>query len=153
MHFEVPHPLLVCTYTNVAVDNLVEGLAATGLTPLRVGFGGKVKASLIQHTLDYKLDIHPLKPKLDKLIQDGDALSEELRSLVNRTQEFKDKHAGKSLNQREHTMLTRMQEALLTMEARANVLRAKKYAIHQEMLRDVLRQADVVRQLSTVFPL
>ncbi|KAJ8700747.1 hypothetical protein PTI98_003744 [Pleurotus ostreatus] len=144
MHFEVPHPLLVCTYTNVAVDNLVEGLAATGLTPLRVGFGGKVKASLIQHTLDYKLDIHPLKPKLDKLVQDGDALTEELRNLVNRTQEFKDQHAGKSLNQREHTMLTRMQEALLTMEARANVLRAKKYAIHQEMLRDVLRQADVV---------
>ncbi|KAG5219491.1 P-loop containing nucleoside triphosphate hydrolase protein [Salix suchowensis] len=111
-------------------------------TPRR--FGGKVKASLIQHTLDYKLDIHPSKPKLDKLVQDGDALSEELRNLVNRTQEFKDKYAGKSLSQREHTMLTRMQEALLTMEARANVLRAKKYAIHQEMLRDVLRQADVV---------
>ncbi|KAK1220440.1 hypothetical protein PQX77_016821 [Marasmius sp. AFHP31] len=27
-HFRVPEPLLVCTYTNVAVDNLVEGLAS-----------------------------------------------------------------------------------------------------------------------------
>ena len=41
-HFEVPQPLMICTYTNVAVDNLVEGLMKAGLKPLRVGFGGKV---------------------------------------------------------------------------------------------------------------
>ncbi|KAH8831193.1 P-loop containing nucleoside triphosphate hydrolase protein [Flagelloscypha sp. PMI_526] len=37
VHFQVPHPLLVCTYTNVAVDNLVEGFVKAGLNPVRVG--------------------------------------------------------------------------------------------------------------------
>jgi hypothetical protein len=45
--FDVAIPLLVCTYTNVAVDNLVEGLAAAGLHPIRVGAEGMIKVNLM----------------------------------------------------------------------------------------------------------
>jgi hypothetical protein len=67
MHWEVPHPLLVCTYTNVAVDHLVEGLSLVGLNPLRVGFAGKVKPSLAPYTLDAQIEVHPLKKDIDFL--------------------------------------------------------------------------------------
>ena len=47
--------MLICTYTNVAVDNLVEGLAASGLKPLRIGFEGKVEEKLEQWTIEVVL--------------------------------------------------------------------------------------------------
>ncbi|KAG8870807.1 hypothetical protein FRB97_009338 [Tulasnella sp. 331] len=67
VHFQVPHPILVCTYTNVAVDNLVEAFAATGVKALRVGSPGRIRDSLAIHSLEAKMDAHPLKPKVDKL--------------------------------------------------------------------------------------
>ena len=57
----------MCTYTNVAVDNLVEGLVSAGLKPLRIGSGERVKSSLDVYTLDHKISIHPLKPQIDNL--------------------------------------------------------------------------------------
>jgi hypothetical protein len=53
----VKEPLLICTFTNVAVDNLVEGLAASGLKPLRIGCEGKVEENLEQWTIDVILSI------------------------------------------------------------------------------------------------
>lgn len=50
-HFKVPYPLLVCTYTNAAVDNLVEGIVATGLKPLRVGSEASVREDLAHRSL------------------------------------------------------------------------------------------------------
>ena len=47
--FDVAIPLLVCTYTNVAVDNLVEGLVAGGLHPVRVGSEGSIKVRCISN--------------------------------------------------------------------------------------------------------
>jgi hypothetical protein len=41
--FRGPQPILVCTFTNVAVDNLVEGLAKAGVKPLRVGSRGNIR--------------------------------------------------------------------------------------------------------------
>jgi len=75
------HPILVSTYTNVAVDNLVEGFAAVGVKPLRIAFGGKVKPSLLEHTLDYKFDRHPLKPEVDRLANQEQTLYSDLMAL------------------------------------------------------------------------
>ncbi|KZV83833.1 hypothetical protein EXIGLDRAFT_727916 [Exidia glandulosa HHB12029] len=82
-HFHVPYPLLVCTYTNVAVDNLVEGLARVGLRPVR--FGGSATTSpnqsLQEYTLRARRDAHILGPHLDKLLATIERLNRELRSL------------------------------------------------------------------------
>ncbi|KII90282.1 hypothetical protein PLICRDRAFT_40479 [Plicaturopsis crispa FD-325 SS-3] len=137
VHFEVPHPLLVCTYTNVAVDNLVEGLASAGLSPLRVGFGGKVKPSLFPHTLDAKLEAHALAPEVEKLAAEEEKLGKKLEDLAARMSAA----AGKpGLGAR----LERMQGAHTGLERQVQKVRSKMYAMRQQMLRDVVASADVI---------
>ena len=60
---------MVCTYTNIAVDNLVEGLLAAGLKPLRSGTLENTRPSLIEHTLEYQFGRHRLKPEHDELVE------------------------------------------------------------------------------------
>ena len=137
--FEVHHPILVCTYTNVAVDNLVEGFVAAGVTPLRVGFGAKVKASLGEYTLDYRLEQHPLKPKVDKLV-------EEKKSLEKRRAQLEKKVAGVQKDGKTGALerLEWMRTALVLAEKQAMSIKSKLYAMHQEMLRDIASAVDVV---------
>lgn len=132
------HPILVCTYTNVAVDNLVEGLAATGVKPLRVAFGSKVKPSLFEHTLECKLEQHILKPKVDKLEEQEQKIQKEIASLDKKIREL-------DTSGRHQTRLDRMRSDMIVRERQYNVVRSKKYHFKQQMLRDILSDADVVR--------
>lgn len=151
VHFEVPHPLLVCTYTNVAVDNLVEGLAASGVRPLRVGFGGKVKESLVEHTLDYKLAQHPLKPNLEVLVKKEEAVALRIRDInkmleekLAEAREFHSKGTSAHKIERTRQMVANM-EADLALRARMQMsLKSRIYALEMEMLHDVVSKADVV---------
>ncbi|KAH7882136.1 P-loop containing nucleoside triphosphate hydrolase protein [Phlebopus sp. FC_14] len=138
-HFEVHHPILVCTYTNVAVDNLVEGLATAGVKPLRVGYGGKVKSSLAQHTLDYKLEQHPLKPKVEKLLEEQKDIEARRTDLVKNIAT-----SEKSTGDRFRERLERMRNALIMVERKSMAVKSKLYAMHQEMLRDISSAADVI---------
>jgi hypothetical protein len=138
VHFEVPHPILVCTYTNIAVDNLVEGLALSGIKPLRVGFSGKVKSSLREHTLDHKLEKHALKPELDKLAKKEEGLQKRVDSLRKKLEESRRCH-GESASSGE-----RLQMMSITAEREHVAVKARMYAVHQQMLRDVVAKADVV---------
>ena len=52
----------------------MESLVAAGLMPLRVGFGTKMKTSLTEYSLEYCLAKHPLKPKIDKLVEEQKSL-------------------------------------------------------------------------------
>ncbi|KAG1736198.1 P-loop containing nucleoside triphosphate hydrolase protein [Suillus lakei] len=135
VHFEVHHPLLVCTYTNVAVDNLVEGFAAAGVKPLRVGFGAKIKSSLYEYTLDAKLETHPLKPKVDQLLKDQESAERKLGALEHRIVV-----AEKSGSEK----LGSMRTAFTVLQRQVLALRAKLYALHQEMLNDITAAADVI---------
>jgi hypothetical protein len=45
-HFGVRDPLLVCAYTNVALDNLVERIRDAELKPLRIGIDAKIPDEL-----------------------------------------------------------------------------------------------------------
>jgi hypothetical protein len=53
-------PMLVCAYTNIAVDNLMEGLLRVGgVDVVRLGRPVKVRPELSLHTLDYRVQHHP----------------------------------------------------------------------------------------------
>lgn len=125
----------MCTYTNVAVDNLVEGLAAAGVKPLRVAYGGKVKADLAERTLDFKMSIHPLNSSLDAVTKEADASSTRLLKL-------KDKKATLSINSEK-----RLTFEMIALERQQGTLKRKIYRMKQVILRDILSKADVVRAL------
>ncbi|KAF8216269.1 P-loop containing nucleoside triphosphate hydrolase protein [Mycena galopus ATCC 62051] len=147
VHFEVPHPLLVCTYTNVAVDNLVEGLAASDVRPLRVGFGGKVKESLVEHTLDYKLEHHPLKPQMDTLVKEEEGIALRIRELSKKIDEARERlKTARTPNAQgvAQQIMTNMEADLALRQRMQNSLKARIYALQMEMLRDVIAKADVI---------
>lgn len=135
VHFEVHHPVLVCTYTNVAVDNLVEGFAAAGVKPLRVGFGAKIKSCLHEYTLDAKLEAHPLRVKVEQLLKDQENVEKKLGALEDKIV-ADEKSGGEKLG--------RMRTAFTVLERQLLALRAKLYALHQEMLNDITAAADVI---------
>lgn len=66
-HFFVKTPILVCTFTNTAVDNLVDSFSTSDVNPLRVGFAARVPQHLHQYTLDARIERHARKGELDGL--------------------------------------------------------------------------------------
>ena len=140
----MPHPILVCTYTNVAVDNLVEGLVASGVKALRVGFGGNVRSTLMEHTLDHKLETHSLQPALVRLVKREAELSARMNCLESRLGEIRRRELNctKCINKQADNL----QLSLLTMQNEQNALKSRIYAMQQQMLRNIVSDADVVRE-------
>jgi superfamily I DNA and/or RNA helicase len=134
VHFSVPHPLLVCTYTNVAVDHLVEGLAAAGLRPLRFGAVQRVPPALLPHTLEHQLQAHPSQSRYKTAVEERDKTENKVKA-----------HAAAI---RQHAFNDKKREAHERVKAIAErrliALNKKVYAIYQGMVRDILDQADVV---------
>ncbi|KAK0236890.1 P-loop containing nucleoside triphosphate hydrolase protein [Armillaria nabsnona] len=142
VHFETPQPILVCTYTNVAVDNLVEGFVAAGVKPIRVAFGGKTRASLEPYTYEYKMQNHPLYPQAEKVSETIKQLEGEVKDTSIRAKELAKKvnDGRKGLAQRLDGMLT----AIAKREDRIQEKKAHWYAMTQQMTKDVLGEADVI---------
>jgi hypothetical protein len=122
------------------VDNLVEGLAAVSVKPLRVAFGGKVKPSLFEHTLDCKLEQHPLKADVDRLAEREQTLQEELKVLEEAMLDL-------TTTGRHQIRLKHMQADVIFKKRQQSVVRSNKYRLRQKMLRDILAAADVVSGL------
>lgn len=135
----------MCTYTNVAVDNLVDGLVSAGVKALRVGFGGSIRSSVLEHTLDYKLSIHPLQPRLLDLAKQEEELAKRIADLEIRLRDICDKES--SGDAKAIAKAGRMQKALLAMQGEHAGMRSRKYAMQQQMLREVISDADVVSLL------
>jgi DNA anti-recombination protein RmuC len=130
--FEVPYPILVSTYTNVAVDNLLEGLDHTGVKPLRVG--GKVeKEALRKYTLEHQLENHRLAPTLKETKKE----SEDVKMRMDRLE--------KKMDECEYDEREKIKVLLATLERWYSALQRKIYAIRQQMLREIVAKADVVR--------
>ena len=51
-------PVLACAPSNLAVDNLVERLAAAGVRPVRLGHPARVLESVLEHTLEARVREH-----------------------------------------------------------------------------------------------
>ncbi|KAJ3783182.1 hypothetical protein GGU10DRAFT_405245 [Lentinula aff. detonsa] len=72
-------------YTNVAFDNLVEGLAKAGLKPLRAASAGKTKESLVKWTLEYQLQSHTRYPDWKDLEDRSKKIKDTLNELESKT--------------------------------------------------------------------
>ncbi len=63
--------VLAAAPSNLAVDNLVERLAAAGVEPLRIGHPARVLPSVLEHTLDQRVRDHESSRIARKLIDDA----------------------------------------------------------------------------------
>jgi hypothetical protein len=124
--FEVPVPILVCTYTNMALDHIVEGLVGRGLKPLRVGLDAKVRPALKGR--------HPRRNELERLVR------EEMRS-QEKTQLLQKKIGEVSSNP---SRVANLRTMLANVDRQFWVVKAKVFKLRQEMITDVLKEADVV---------
>uniref|UniRef100_A0A0W0FZN0 P-loop containing nucleoside triphosphate hydrolase protein n=1 Tax=Moniliophthora roreri TaxID=221103 RepID=A0A0W0FZN0_MONRR len=144
IYFQIPEPLLVCTYTNVAVDNLVEGLAGAGLRPLRASSAGKVKPALQEHTLEWKMEHHPSQPELKRLVERRDVLKKELKTVREALTELQQKEHAGTASEREVKRAKRMQEDIVRKERVYGALGRRIYGLEQTMLKEILDNADVI---------
>lgn len=150
-HFAVPHPILVCTYTNVAVDNLVEGLAAAGLAPLRVGFGPAIRPSVIEHSLHRKLEVHERNGELKAMQAEEKGASERVEGLTERVNsierdliDLRRSGGGDKKVARLESTLRNLRAGLVRSTKALGAVKGKIYAVQQEMLREVVGGAEVI---------
>jgi superfamily I DNA and/or RNA helicase len=92
-------PLLATAESNVAVDNLLEGLLDMGVKALRIGRPVKVREALRDATLDALVEQHPMQEELAFLQDEQRQLRKALPSL--RGKEKGLMHKDISINQRE----------------------------------------------------
>ena len=135
-NFAVVHPILVCTYTNVAVDNLVEGFVNAGLDPVRIGYG-QTKSTLQEHSLESKVEKHPLYPSYKVACENLKTLEKELKRTHARI--FERQKQGASSNE-----LSRSRNYLGTLRAKRLKLHSKEQKLYRQMQIEVLTNADVV---------
>jgi superfamily I DNA and/or RNA helicase len=74
-------PILASAESNVAVDNLLEGLLDLGVKAVRIGRPVKVRENLRDATLDAQLENHPLQDELDYVREENDELRRGLSKL------------------------------------------------------------------------
>jgi AAA domain len=132
--FEVPVPILVCTYTNMALDHIVEGLVGRGLKPLRVGLDAKVRPALKDYVLEAYLDRHPRRNDLERLVREEIRLQEKAQLL-----EIKIGDASKTPSR-----VANLRTILENVDRHCWIVKAKVYKLRQEMITDVLKEVDVV---------
>ncbi|KAL2630305.1 hypothetical protein R1flu_014991 [Riccia fluitans] len=75
--------VLACADSNVAVDNLVEGLLQQGLRVVRVGQPVKVKEELRESTIAAQVAAHPLMKKVELLREEAINRRKESRQINN----------------------------------------------------------------------
>ena len=74
-------PILATAESNVAVDNLLEGLLDMGVNAVRIGRPVKVREHLREATLDAQLEHHPMQEELRFIREQNDDLRRSLSSL------------------------------------------------------------------------
>lgn len=123
----------------------MEGMANAGLKPLRVGFQGSIRSSLLPYSLDYKLQSHHLYPTLERIKNDADALAKDLHkkqtSYMKALAEIKESQVS---SKNKMTRVANMLKDITARKLRLKGMEKRIYAMRQDMLRDVVLDADVV---------
>lgn len=135
----MPCQILVCTYTNVAVDHLLEAFVKAGLKPLRVGLNAFQEESLKKFLLEEQLSNHPLQPSYQETLEGFKEMDNEVEELI-----FKIEETAKLTNDNITRRLKNMCRALAAKQHRLLRFKSKLYGLGQEMLHDVVKSADVV---------
>ncbi|MBA45802.1 MAG: hypothetical protein CMB31_04365 [Euryarchaeota archaeon] len=71
-------PILAVAESNIAVDNLLEGLLTLGINAVRLGQPVKVRESLREATVDAKMENHRLRKDLDVILNLNEDLSRKI---------------------------------------------------------------------------
>ena len=79
-HWKIPHPILVCAHTNVAVDNLLSGLRGHGIKAIRTGSSDRVRDDLKDYTFDHLVMGHPMFPAVEALRTEREQIAVKFRS-------------------------------------------------------------------------
>ena len=74
-------PILACAESNVAVDNLLEGLLDLDVKAIRLGRPVKVRESLREATLDAQVSSHPKQDEIAFIREENDAMKSKLHDL------------------------------------------------------------------------
>jgi hypothetical protein len=144
VHFRVPHPILVCTFTNVAVDNLVEGLANAKLKPLRAASAGKTKDSLAHYTLDHQVATHPLQVDFKVLADRRERTKKSLKDLNEKLEKVLEKEKTRTLTDGQAKWKENMEAGVMKKEREITTLKKRLFGLEQRMIRDCLNKSDVV---------
>lgn len=108
-------PLLATAESNVAVDNLLEGLLDLGVKALRIGRPVKVREHLRSATLDALLENHPMQEELAFLQDEQRELRRSLPSLKGKEKGLM--HRDISINQKEIRRMENVMTASVLDEA------------------------------------
>ena len=73
--------VLAVADSNVAVDNLLEGLLSLGVRAVRLGQPVKVRESLREATMDARMEEHPLRRDLDHWLESNEKLSRRVKGM------------------------------------------------------------------------
>lgn len=74
-------PILACAESNVAVDNLLEGLLDLGVNAIRFGRPVKVREHLREATLDAQVAAHPKRDEIEFIREENAAIKAKLSDL------------------------------------------------------------------------
>ncbi|HYG70239.1 MAG TPA: AAA domain-containing protein, partial [Anaeromyxobacteraceae bacterium] len=77
-------PVLAAAPSNLAVDNLVERLAAAGLDCVRIGHPARVLPSVLEHTLEARVEAHEAARIAKDLVEEAIALRRSARKRKSR---------------------------------------------------------------------
>ena len=136
----MPCQILVCTFTNVAVDNLLEAFVKGGLKPLRVGFNAFQQEFLKEFSLEMQLLKHPLQPSFRETLEASKEMENQVEELISKIEQTAKIAGTFSLKRRLQNMCC----ALAVKQRQLLRLKSKLYGLEQEMLHDVVKSADVV---------
>ena len=125
-------PILATAESNVAVDNLLEGLLELGVNAVRIGRPVKVREHLRQATLDAQIERHPLQEELRFVREQNDELRRSLSGLKGKEKGM----AHKDVNRNFKEMRSIEGNMIASVLDGAEVICATTIGVGHKLLRD-----------------